>query len=76
MRKYKVGYKVKVVGRPEWTRGCWSDMIAVIGEVFVVTEVEPYSIKGKINGEMFGLYPESVKLVDNQLMFSFMYEED
>ena len=74
MHKYKVGDKVKVVGRPEWVGYCWENMIAVIGEVFIVTEVEPGLVRGKINGKTYGFYPDSLKLVDNQLMFPFMYD--
>ena len=73
---FKVGDKVKVVGREGWHDGRWDMWLKVVGTTFIVTEVTPYVISGLINGISWGFMPDSLKLIDNQLMFSFMYEED
>ncbi len=76
MYTYKIGDKIKIVGRPVWHKGCQSAWLRLIGLKTTVVRAELRRIEVCINGSTWGLYPESVELIrEGQLEFDFMYDD-
>lgn len=72
---FKVGQRVKVIGRPEWLERGWSNWIKEVGKVGTVKRVSTSNITIDLNGKKFGFFPESLRLHKGQLLFEFMYDK-
>ena len=69
---YKIGQRVKIVKKADTCKcSWWYEMDKHIGKIFTIECVSPYG-NYKWKDSMWWFPPESLKLVDSQLVFSFM----